>query len=594
MRSKIVAVCLVAAVTAFGHVKDKPSVHDTVDGILQRMKKLPVQQIVSMNRANVLALLSAEERHTLSTGHIQFTVDQPVELYLAVDPGLRAPFWLADQGFVRTGWALNSSRDGKYEIWKKTSDKKTIELGVNSVEGGGKHYLIFVKGQKRPAVKVTAMYPGQARAVAAENGVDVYVDRSGKLEQLPAELAGATFIQTMRNRQNDGQLLSVLLTTEYPSSPMPDQVVLSWVLDPRTTQTVTWRTDTTVTDATLFYQEKRFVHSFSTKTPATVKAQTTRLVNHDIINDPVNLRHSVTVTDLKPATTYVYSVGDAAGRNATAWQEFTTAPSATEPFSFMYIGDAQNGLNRWGSLMHTAHRMRPDVSFILMAGDLVNRGAQRDDWDMLFANAVENYATKPLMPAIGNHEYQSGFPKLYLDLLTLPTNGPKTIEPERAYSFQYSNSLFVVLDSNRDFVEQKEWLEGVLKNSTATWKFVMFHHPAYSSAPNRNNTDVLSEWVPLFDTYHVDMVLQGHDHAYLRTYPMHNNKVVDSTAKGTVYVVSVSGVKMYEQGDFAYTAKGFTNTATFQILDILVTGNRLLYKSYDEEGDLVDEIQINK
>jgi hypothetical protein len=89
-------------------------------------------------------------------------------------------------------------------------------------------------------------------------------------------LAGATFIQTMRNRQNDGQLLSVLLTTEYPSSPMPDQVVLSWVLDPRTTQTVTWRNDTTVTDATLFYQEKRFVRSFSTQTPIAVKAQTTR------------------------------------------------------------------------------------------------------------------------------------------------------------------------------------------------------------------------------------------------------------------------------------------------------------------------------
>jgi len=36
----------------------------------------------------------------------------------------------------------------------------------------------------------------------------------------------------------------------------------------------------------------------------------------------------------------------------------------------------------------------------------------------------------------------------------------------------------------------------------------------------------------LFDKYHVDMALQGHDHAYLRTYPMNNQERVDSPQKG--------------------------------------------------------------
>ena len=66
------------------------------------------------------------------------------------------------------------------------------------------------------------------------------------------------------------------------------------------------------------------------------------------------------------------------------------------------------------------------------------------------------------------------------------------------------------------------------------------------------------------------MALQGHDHAYLRTYPMKDGKRVDTTNEGTVYIVSVSGVKMYEQDPRDYTEFGMTNTATYQVLDIQI------------------------
>ena len=51
------------------------------------------------------------------------------------------------------------------------------------------------------------------------------------------------------------------------------------------------------------------------------------------------------------------------------------------------MGDAQNGLDRWGVLLHNAYRARPDAAFYLMAGDLVNRGAERWDWDSFFENS---------------------------------------------------------------------------------------------------------------------------------------------------------------------------------------------------------------
>ena len=575
----------------FSHVRNLPSVHDTVDGILQRMKtEMSAEQIKSLSRDKVVSFLTDEERTVLSSGFLTFDIDAKADLYLAVDPGPREPFWLADEGFKKTDLTLSSSQDGRYEIWKKSVKAGPVGLGVNSISGGGKHYAVFVKGK----AKVSDIYPGQHRTANAANGETLYVDRDGKIQNLPQELHGATMIQTLRDNRDAGQLLGILLLTRHLSSPAPDQIVLSWTKDPSATQTITWRTDASITNAAVKYQEKRLFYSFDAKAPVTIAAQTSALLTDDIVNDPLNNRHTVTLENLKPATTYVYSVGDDANANWSALQEFTTAPANVEPFSFMYLGDAQNGLDRWGSLMQTAHRMRPDMSFILMAGDLVNRGAQRDDWDDLFYNASLNFATKPLMGAIGNHEYHGGFPKLYLKLLAHPQNGPASIEPERAYSFEYSNALYVILDSNEDVAEQAVWLEDVLKNSDATWKFAMFHHPAYSSSPRRNNPEVQDEWVPLFDKYHVDMVLQGHDHAYLRTWPMKNGKPVESTKEGTVYVVSVSGTKMYDQGDFDYTAQGFTNTATFQILDIQIMGDRLLYKSYDDQGELVDEITIVK
>jgi hypothetical protein len=122
----------------------------------------------------------------------------------------------------------------------------------------------------------------------------------------------------------------------------------------------------------------------------------------------------------------------------------------------------------------------------------------------------------------------------------------------------------------------------------------VYHHPAYSSKPERDNPGIREQWTPLFDKYHVDMALQGHDHAYLRTYPMKDQKKVETTAEGTVYIVSVSGTKFYEQDPREYIEFGMTNVSTFQVLDIQISGNRLVYRSYDADGKLRDNLIIEK
>lgn len=101
-------------------------------------------------------------------------------------------------------------------------------------------------------------------------------------------------------------------------------------------------------------------------------------------------------------------------------------------------------------------------------------------------------------------------------------------------------------------------------------------------------------WVPLFDKYHVDMALQGHDHAYLRTYPLKGNTRAENAKEGTTYVISVSGTKMYSQVKHDYTEFGMTNVATYQVLDIQISGNRLVYRAYDIDGQQRDELVIEK
>ena len=593
----LVALCAIA-LPAFAHVGDHPSVHDTVANIIERMKKeMPAEQLLKVKPADAAAFLNDEERHSLATEHISFGVNVDVEVYI-VHPVVLGddPFWLVSEGFTKTAMTAKIDDEDSYDIWTKSFPAGHVGLGVNSVSGGGDHYAIVFKPKTAgAAIELKDIYPGQNKPGTFAKGQMIYVDRDDKiLTEVPAELDGAFLLRTDNQRRRDCQLVNVFRSTPYPTSAKPEHVVLTWSEDPKTSQTIQWRSSTAVPTGVVAYMKKSDHTGFDKKEPIKVNARTEVVSNPTLLNDPVMHRHTATITGLEPNTAYVYRVGDGGGKDWTDLAEFTTAPEGIKTFSFVYMGDAQNGLDRWGSLVHHAYRTRPDAAFYIMAGDLVNRGAERDDWDTFFANADGVFNNRQVVPALGNHEYQGGDPRLYLQHFELLKNGPAGVEPEHAYAFEYSNALFVVLDSNLEPETQTAWLEEQLANTKATWKFVVYHHPAYSSGTNRDNPEIRKIWGALFDKYHVDLALQGHDHAYLRTYPMKGEQKVGSAAEGTIYIVSVSGTKFYDQEQHDYTEFGMTNVATYQVLDIQISGDRLVYRAYDVEGDKRDEFVIEK
>ena len=592
LRKSLLLLVVFFGANALAHVGLHPSVHDTVASIVERMRvELPAEKLTRLTVEEAHAFLSEEERHILGTEHITFQVNVPILLSVIKDASQQGePFWLEDRGFEKTALTL-VIREKPFEVWQKAFEAGPVGLGVNSISGSGDHYFVTMKPRQPGAgLEVTDIYPGQHTLGVLRPGERVYVSWADHLaEAVPAELEGQVLLRGDMNKRRDAKLTDIFRMTRYPATAQADQVTLTWSDNPQKTQAIQWRTSTEVPAGAVRYQKK------GDNEWREVQARTEVLDNISTVNDRTNHRHTANLRGLQPYTEYAYEVGTGEDDGWQPGGTFRTAPDATIPFTFVYMGDAQNGLDTWGKLVQKAHQDAPDAAFYVMAGDLVNRGNERDDWDDFFHNAKGVFDHKALVPTPGNHEYQgTQGPWMYLALFDLLKNGPDTIDKELAYSFTYSNSLFVVLDSNLLPEDQAEWLDQELARSDATWKFVIYHHPLYSSGPRRDNPELRDIWGSIFDKHHVDLALQGHDHAYLRTYPMKDQQRVDSPAEGTIYIISVSGTKMYEQKDHDYIEVGFTNVATYQLLDIQIDGNKLTYTSYDIEGEVRDTFVIEK
>jgi hypothetical protein len=101
-------------------------------------------------------------------------------------------------------------------------------------------------------------------------------------------------------------------------------------------------------------------------------------------------------------------------------------------------------------------------------------------------------------------------------------------------------------------------------------------------------------WVPIFDKQHVDFVLEGHDHAYQRTYPLRAGERVMQPSEGTIYLIAVSGDKFVDGAARSYVEVKRSGVSTYQIFDIDSRSNGLTYRAWTEDGRLIDELRIHK
>ncbi len=151
-----------------------------------------------------------------------------------------------------------------------------------------------------------------------------------------------------------------------------------------------------------------------------------------------------------------------------------------------------------------------------------------------------------------------------------------------------------MLNGNEGLEDQAKWLNKILAKDPQRWTIVTIHQPFYSTGEDRDNPYNRQLFVKLFDKYSVDLLLQGHDHTYGRTWKLRNGVKQDENAPGTVYVVSVSGPKQYDPNKRfeSLMAKTGANKQLFQIIS--VDKNRLVFESYTAAGELFDSFVLKK
>lgn len=294
---------------------------------------------------------------------------------------------------------------------------------------------------------------------------------------------------------------------------------------------------------------------------------------------------------LVAGTRYEYRV--VTGKQASQWHSFRTQPMGNHDVAFMYVGDVQDSIggqaNRY---LQEAMARNRDTELFVCGGDLVERPADKY-WEEAFRDLDSLRTAMPVLCVAGNHDY----------LKTLPDSTERRLPLVFSYfldshvgdnlvaTFCYGNVQFFLLDSNRypiNLRSQREWLEEKLSKSVAKWKVVVAHHPMYSIRGKFNNLVQRAMFDDLIQNYGVDVVLQGHEHAYARMTSYDGEEKVTP-----VYTVSHCSPKHYKiKKDERYDKYGETGRY-YQM--VRTHGDSLFLSAYDVPShELFDSLLIVK
>ncbi|MDF9796632.1 putative phosphodiesterase [Catalinimonas alkaloidigena] len=384
----------------------------------------------------------------------------------------------------------------------------------------------------------------------------------------------------------------------FPSAE-PDRIILNLADDPLSSVAVNWRSDTTVSEAYVEVAKATHGPQF-TQNIRRINASSERLsVRPENEPEVLALYHSAMMDNLQAGEKYVYRVGSP--DHWSEWFQFDLPDPEHEPLSFLYFGDAQNDVkSMWSRVIREAYKTMPEIDFMLHAGDLINEHNRDIEWGGWFHAGSYIHATVPSIMTPGNHEYEDVvLAPQWKPQFNLPANGPVGLE-ETCYQINFPNFKIISLDAEQiDESEnfrnaQKQWLDSVLTNDPRKWTAITLHYPFYSTKPNRDNQELREHFKPIVDKHKVDIVLQGHDHAYGRgmVENVATGSQVVSESSGTMYVVSVSGPKMYEVSNDPWMERKAGYTQLFQT--ITIEGDELLYQAFTATGELYDAFQLLK
>ena len=296
------------------------------------------------------------------------------------------------------------------------------------------------------------------------------------------------------------------------------------------------------------------------------------------------------VDGLWPGETYYYSVGHHGWDVPGDVRGFTTAPRGRFPFTFTAFGDQGVSYDAVG----TANLVRAqNPAFHLHAGDLAyaedtGHGLITDSydprvWDAWFTEVEAAASQIPWQLSVGNHEMEAwyspdGYGGQYARF-DFPGQ-PASDTPPTYYAFTYGNVGVLALDVNDVSYEipanlgytggaQIAWLEQTLKSLRANPEidFIVahFHACAYCTCVGHGSEGGARQYfTPLFDTYQVDLVINGHNHVYERTDPLRAGAVTTPAPVGATVHPATDGTTYITAGGAGNSLYSFTAADSYE------------------------------
>lgn len=265
-------------------------------------------------------------------------------------------------------------------------------------------------------------------------------------------------------------------------------------------------------------------------------------VDSSLTGGTAYVSNKVTVTDLEPSTEYTYSATGADGTEKTG----TVKTGNPDDTKILYVGDPQIGASKdqtqgsdtlteddgaantaarndafsWDRTLDLASGENPDLSFIISAGDQINKTGKPKEEEYAGFLHADLLQTTPLATTIGNHDSLNPDYSAHFNTPNATENGKTAAGGD--YYYSYGNALFIVLNTNNyNVAEHEETIkEATGADPDAKWRIVAIHQDIYGSGLDHSETDGMilrTQLTPVFDSYDIDVVLQGHDHTYSRT-----------------------------------------------------------------------------
>ena len=269
------------------------------------------------------------------------------------------------------------------------------------------------------------------------------------------------------------------------------------------------------------------------------------------IGDTAYFANKVEASGFKADRTYWYQV-----KLNGSWQPAQSLKTGNpDDFSFMYVGDPQIGASsgqtssegnkqdgelaarndayNWNKTLNAALSQHPEINFLVSPGDQINEPAENGSPEKIllqehqYAGYLSAAALRSLPEAtsIGNHDSMTAG---YQTHFFTPNSFTEEANPTKAghgYYYTYGSALFIVINANNyNAADHQALIQKAVKAAPdKKWRIVVMHQDIYGSGLDHSDSDGIllrTQLTPIYDANHIDVVLQGHDHTYARTYQL--------------------------------------------------------------------------